>query len=72
MKVSSLKIPAIVALALGTATSANAAMPVAPVGGDPSIVFVDCAVGWYHGPDGQCYPFGTGIGRGYGGVLKRH
>jgi hypothetical protein len=60
MKVSSLKIPAIVALGLGAVTSANAAMPVAPAGIDRSIVLIDCAWGWYRGPDGQCYISGTG------------
>jgi hypothetical protein len=60
MKVSSLKIPAIVALGLGAVTSANAAMPVAPAGIDRSIVLIDCAWGWYRGPDGQCYISGRG------------
>jgi hypothetical protein len=61
MKVLNLKIPAVVALALSAATSAATAMPVVPlVGGGPNVVLVDCAYGWYRGPDGQCYPFGTG------------
>jgi hypothetical protein len=61
MKVSSLKIPAVAALALGALTSANAAIPVQrPANGDSSVVLVDCAYGWYRGPDGQCYPHGYG------------
>jgi hypothetical protein len=59
MKVSSLKIPALVALALGGVTSANAMMPAAAVGVEPSVVLVDCGYGWYRGPDGQCYLHGT-------------
>jgi hypothetical protein len=61
MKVSSLIIPAVAALALGAVTSANAAMPVQPpANGDSTIVPVDCAWGWYRGWDGQCYVRGTG------------
>jgi hypothetical protein len=71
MKVSSLKIPAVVALVLGAVTSANAAMPVPPANGDSSIVVVDCAWGWYRGPDGQCYVIGTRPGY-YGGGYYRH
>jgi hypothetical protein len=66
MKILSLKVSAVVALALSAVTSANAAMPVARVTVDPSIVLADCAVGWYRGPDGQCYIIGMGIGGGYG------
>jgi hypothetical protein len=61
MKVSILKIPPIVALALSATTSAYAAMLVAPpVAADSSIVRVDCDYGWYRGPDGRCYIAGTG------------
>jgi hypothetical protein len=67
MKVLSL---AIVALALGAGTSANAAMPVAPATGDSSIVLVDCAYGWYRGPDGQCYPYGWRPGYHGGGYYQ--
>jgi hypothetical protein len=60
MKVSSLKLPAIVALALGAATSAATAMPMVPLaGGGPNVALVDCAYGWYRGSDGQCYLHGT-------------
>ena len=72
MKVSSLKIPAVVALVLGAVTSANAAMPVPRANGGSSIVLVDCAYGWYRGPDGQCYPFGYGTQPGYYGNRGRH
>ena len=59
MKVSSLKIPAVVALVLGAVTSANAAMSVPRANGGSSIVLIGCAYGWYRGPDGQCYVVGT-------------
>jgi hypothetical protein len=71
MKVPTLKIPAVVALALSAVTSANAAMPVAPAGIDRSIVLVDCAWGWYRGPDGQCYVNGTGPYRGGGAYYRQ-
>jgi hypothetical protein len=74
MKVAVLKIPAVAALVLGAVTSANAAMPgQQPSNSDSSIVLVECAYGWYRGPDGQCYVGGTGPGYyghryyGYGG-----
>jgi hypothetical protein len=70
MKVSSV-IPAVAALALGAVTSANAAMPVPRANGGLSIVPVDCAYGWYRGPDGQCYPVGYGA-RGYYGNRGQH
>jgi hypothetical protein len=66
MKALNLKISMIAALALGAASSANAAMPVAPIAGDPSIILVACAPGWYRGPGGACYIIGTGP-RHYGG-----
>jgi hypothetical protein len=60
MKVSSLKVPAIVALALSAATSAATALPMVRLArGGPSVVLVDCAFGWYRGPDGRCYVAGT-------------
>jgi hypothetical protein len=70
MKLSILKIPPIVALALSATTSAYAAMLVVPPAAvDSSIVRVDCDYGWYRGPDGRCYIEGTGPryyrGRGY-------
>ena len=73
MKVSSVKIPAVAALVLGAVTSANAAMPVQPpASGDSSTVLVDCAYGWYRGPDGQCYPFGYGTQPRYYGNRGWH
>jgi hypothetical protein len=71
MKISNLKMPAIVVLALGAVTSANA-MPVPRAGGTASIVLVDCAYGWYRGPDGQCYPFGYGTQPEYYGNRGWH
>jgi hypothetical protein len=79
MKVPSLNIPAIVALALSAATSTATALPVVPLAeGGPSVVLVDCAYGWYRGPDGQCYVYGTSPryrrGGGYyggGGYYRR-
>jgi hypothetical protein len=48
-------------LALSAATSAALAMPGIPsAGGGPSVVLVDCAWGWYRGPDGRCYISGRG------------
>jgi hypothetical protein len=70
MKVSSLKMPAVVALVLAAVTSADAAMPVPRASGDSSLVLVGCAYGWYRGPDGQCYVGGTGPGY-YGGYYRR-
>ena len=70
MKVSSLKIPAVVALVLGAVTSANAAMSVPRANGGSSIVLIGCAYGWYRGPDGQCYVGGMGPGY-YGGYYRR-
>jgi hypothetical protein len=73
MKVSSLKIPAVVALVLGAVTSANAAMPVPRANSDSSIVLVACAYGWYRGFDGQCYLYGWRPGYyGYYGPRRWH
>jgi hypothetical protein len=68
MKISSLKIPAVVALVLGAGTSANAAMSVPRANGESGIVLVACARGWYRGTDGQCYLVGmrSGPRRWYG------
>jgi hypothetical protein len=52
---------------MGAMTSANAAMPVRRANGDSSVVLIDCAYGWYRGPDGQCYPYGYGRQPGYYG-----
>jgi hypothetical protein len=52
---------AVVGFGLGATTIVCAAMPVGPpVQGDPGIDRVDCAYGWYRGPDGRCYIAGTG------------
>jgi hypothetical protein len=71
MKMSSLTIAALGSLVFCGATSANAAMPVLPLaGGDPAVILVDCAYGWYRGPDGQCYISGRGP-RYYRGYERR-
>jgi hypothetical protein len=56
----------LVALTLGFATTARAAMPLAPLPTSPIVVEVACAPGWYRGLNGACYVIGTGPGY-YGG-----
>jgi hypothetical protein len=58
-------------LALGIATSAEAAMPLARLPGNPIVVEVACAPGWYRGPGGACYIIGTGPGYYGGGYYGR-
>jgi hypothetical protein len=56
-------------LAVGVATSASAAMPVAPFASDSGIVRVaeGCGPGFWRGPHGACHPMynGRACPRGY-------
>ena len=53
-------------LAIGLAASANAAVSVAPVGGDLGIIRVaeGCGPGFWRGPNGVCH-HGGAYGAGY-------
>jgi hypothetical protein len=49
-------------LALGLASSASAAMPVAPLNGDSGIkrIAEGCGPGFWRGPGGHCHPMFNG------------
>jgi hypothetical protein len=49
-------------LAIGLASSANAAMPIAPLNGDIGIkrIAEGCGPGFWRGPGGHCHPMFNG------------